>query len=75
MLKSLNKLLDFLSTIASLVLFYLLNFNSRNKKILHLNYILTHNSIRYKRFFDIIEPVCKFTIELQIKSKIKQFER
>ena len=74
MLKSLNELLNFLSTIASFALFYLLNSDSRNKKMLHLNCISTHSSMRYKRFFDIIELVCRFIIELQIRSKIKQFE-
>ena len=42
---------------------------------MYLNFILTYNSIRYKQFFDIIKFVCKFTIELQIELKIKQFER
>ena len=44
----------------------------------HLNFsllhTLTHNSIRHRRIFDIIEFVCKFIIELQMRSKMKQLE-
>ena len=42
--------------------------------MLYSNCILTYNSIRHERFFDIIEFMCKFTIKLKLKSKIKQFE-
>ena len=40
-----------------------------------LLHILAHISICYERFFDIIEFMCRFTIELQLRPKMKQFER
>ena len=45
---------------------------------LHLNcislYSSTYNSIRYRRFFDIIEYMCRFIIKLQIKSLLIYFK-
>ena len=40
-----------------------------------LLHISSHNSMRYRQIFDIIEFMYKFTIELQLKSKIKQLKR
>ena len=73
MLKNLNKLLNFLSTIASFALFYLLNSDLLNKKIQTLLHILTYSLIRQQRFFNIIEFMCKLIIELQIKFLIIYF--
>ena len=39
-----------------------------------LSHILTHNSIRYRRFFDIIEFVYRFIIELPLRFSITQFD-
>ena len=40
----------------------------------HLSsHTLSHNSIRYERFFDVFECVCKSNIELQSKPLITQF--
>ena len=68
------KLLN-LAIIALLALSYLLNFDSLNEKMQTSLHILTHNLIRHKSFFDIIEFMCKFIIKLQLKSKIKQLKR
>ena len=39
-----------------------------------LLFILSHNSIRYQQFFDIIESMSKFIIELQIKLLLMYFK-
>ena len=68
------KLLN-LTTVAPLVLFYLLNFDLLNEEIQTLLHILAHSSMRHEPFFDIIEFMWRSTINLQLKSKIKQLER
>ena len=40
----------------------------------HLDCTLLYNLIRYRRFFDIIEFMCRFNIELQLRPSIKQFK-
>ena len=39
------------------------------------SYTSTHNSMRHKRFFEIIEFMWKFTIELQFAISLKHFKR
>ena len=64
-----------LSTIASFILSYLLNFDLSNEEMMYLLlHMLTYNLIRYQRIFNIIESMCKFIIELQLKLSIKQFD-
>ena len=63
------------ATVASPVLFYLLNPNLSNKEVQTSLHTLTHSSIRHKPFFNNIESMCRFIIELQFEPKIKQFER
>ena len=54
-----------MSTIALIVLFYLLNFKLSNEKIQHLLlHTLTYNLIRYEQFFNIIEFMCKSITKL-----------
>ena len=39
-----------------------------------LLFILSHNSIRYQRFFDIIKLINKFITKLQIKFLLMYFK-
>ena len=59
------------STIAPSILFNL------QKKVSHSNrtspHISSHSSMRHKQFFDIIEHICRFTFELQMKLSLMHF--
>ena len=56
------------TTIALLFLFYLWIFIYQMQHPNHTSLlILTYISIRHRRFFDIIESMCNFTFELQMK--------
>ena len=68
------KLLNSFATVASIFLFYLFNFDIKSHINCILLHILSYNSIRHRRIFDIIEFICKFTIELLLRSKMKQLK-
>ena len=40
-----------------------------------LSHMLSYSSMRYRQIFDIIEFVCRFFTELQLRSKMKQLKR